>query len=48
MNSRYVFDIENPVRESLETIEHSLVVEQKGCNCDAGWRGQVVCGQVCR
>lgn len=48
MNSWYVFDTENSILESLGTIEHSLVLEQKGHNCSAWQWGQVVCGQVCR
>lgn len=48
MNSWYVFDTENSILESLGTIEHSLVLEQKGHNCSARQWGQVVRGQVCR
>lgn len=47
MNSWYVFDTEDSILESLGTIEHSLVLEQKGHNCSAWQWRQVVRGQVC-
>lgn len=40
MNSWYVFDTENPVQGSLEAIEHSLTVQQKGRNCGPGGGGR--------
>lgn len=55
MNSQYVFDMENPERGSLETIEHSLVwnreavIEAPGGGGRSAWTGvQVVAASVLR